>query len=180
MLPWLRAALVAALLLFSPAISAARSSSGGSHHSYSSGGSTHVRGYTRKDGTYVRPHERRDSAPHAYSTPRSGSGRSSTRSRSYESYRRDWSSQGRRRESASPSPDYYGLRRDSHGRIERSEAAKREFERRNPCPSTGRTSGPCPGYVIDHIQALKHGGADAPGNMQWQTIEAAKAKDRWE
>jgi hypothetical protein len=37
-----------------------------------------------------------------------------------------------------------------------------------------------PGYVIDHIQALKHGGADKPSNMQWQTKEEAKAKDRWE
>ena len=36
------------------------------------------------------------------------------------------------------------------------------------------------GYVIDHIVPLKRGGADAPGNMQWQTKDAAKAKDRWE
>jgi hypothetical protein len=34
-----------------------------------------------------------------------------------------------------------------------------------------------PGYVIDHIQALKHGGSDSPDNMQWQTREEAKAKD---
>jgi len=27
---------------------------------------------------------------------------------------------------------------------------------------------------------LACGGADAPENMQWQTIEAAKAKHRWE
>jgi hypothetical protein len=26
-----------------------------------------------------------------------------------------------------------------------------------------------PGYVVDHIVALKRGGADHPGNMQWQT-----------
>lgn len=37
-----------------------------------------------------------------------------------------------------------------------------------------------PGYVIDHVVPLKRGGADAPRNMQWQTIEAAKAKDKWE
>ena len=29
-------------------------------------------------------------------------------------------------------------------------------------------------------RTLKRGGADAPHNMQWQTREAAKAKDRWE
>jgi hypothetical protein len=34
--------------------------------------------------------------------------------------------------------------------------------------------------VIDHVQALKHGGADAPSNMQWQTTAAAKAKDKIE
>jgi hypothetical protein len=34
--------------------------------------------------------------------------------------------------------------------------------------------------VIDHKQALKHGGSDTPGNMQWQTKEAAKAKDKVE
>jgi hypothetical protein len=73
-----------------------------------------------------------------------------------------------------------GVARNSHGRISRSEYAKREFRNSHACPSTGKTSGACPGYVIDHISPLKRGGADAPYNMQWQTIEAAKEKDRWE
>jgi hypothetical protein len=34
--------------------------------------------------------------------------------------------------------------------------------------------------VIDHVQALKHGGADASSNMQWQTKDAAMAKDKVE
>jgi hypothetical protein len=34
--------------------------------------------------------------------------------------------------------------------------------------------------VIDHVMPLKRGGADAPSNMQWQTIQAAKAKDKIE
>jgi len=34
--------------------------------------------------------------------------------------------------------------------------------------------------VIDHVNALACGGADAPSNMQWQTVSAGKAKDRWE
>ena len=38
----------------------------------------------------------------------------------------------------------------------------------------------CPGYVIDHIIALKRGGPDTPANMQWQTVGEAKAKDRVE
>ena len=62
----------------------------------------------------------------------------------------------------------------------RSAKARREFQRDNPCPSTGRPSGSCPGYVIDHVEPLKRGGADYPGNMQWQDRESAKAKDRWE
>ena len=74
----------------------------------------------------------------------------------------------------------YPIRRDSHGKIIRSQEAKNDFKRAHPCPSTGKSSGACPGYVIDHIQALKHGGADAPSNMQWQTVEEAKAKDKWE
>jgi hypothetical protein len=70
--------------------------------------------------------------------------------------------------------------RNSHGRIQRSAIAKRSFRQSHPCPSTGRTSGACSGYVIDHTKALKRGGLDEPGNMQWQTIADAKAKDRIE
>jgi hypothetical protein len=33
---------------------------------------------------------------------------------------------------------------------------------------------------VDHINPLKRGGADAPGNMQWQTRAEAKAKDKIE
>lgn len=70
--------------------------------------------------------------------------------------------------------------RDSEGKIKRSSTAKHEFQRSNPCPSTGKTSGGCPGYVVDHVTALKRGGADAPSNMQWQTKKQAKAKDKVE
>lgn len=64
--------------------------------------------------------------------------------------------------------------------LARSRAARREFHREHPCPSTGRTSGACPGYVVDHVQPLKRGGADAPSNMQWQTVSEGKRKDRTE
>jgi hypothetical protein len=67
-----------------------------------------------------------------------------------------------------------GLQRDSHGRIKRSEAAKHEFMRMTGYPN-GR-----PGYVVDHIISLKRGGCDCPSNMQWQTIQEAKEKDKWE
>ena len=72
------------------------------------------------------------------------------------------------------------ISRNRHGRIRRSSAAKHSFERQHPCPSTGRTSGRCPGYVVDHVKPLECGGADSPGNMQWQTVAAGKAKDKTE
>jgi hypothetical protein len=73
-----------------------------------------------------------------------------------------------------------GLQRTPSGKIERSPRVRAEFKRSNPCPSTGRPSGGCPGYVIDHVTPLKRGGADRPSNMQWQTKAAAKEKDKWE
>ncbi len=39
---------------------------------------------------------------------------------------------------------------------------------------------PCKGYIIDHIVPLCAGGADAAANMQWQTVQDAKVKDREE
>ena len=62
----------------------------------------------------------------------------------------------------------------------RSKAALRAFVNQQACPATGKNRLPCPGYVIDHIKALACGGLDDPSNMQWQTREEAKAKDRWE
>jgi len=75
---------------------------------------------------------------------------------------------------------YVGVTRDGHVRIARDSHAKEAFRRTHPCPATGKTYGACPGWVVDHVRALKHGGADDSSNMQWQTRAAAKAKDRWE
>lgn len=105
-----------------------------------------------------------------------GSHRSSPRHSSHPRSSRPRHAAGRSRSSrASP-----GVKRDAQGRIARSAQAKDQFRKTHPCPATGKRYGACPGWVIDHIQALKHGGADAPWNMQWQTRAAAKAKDRWE
>lgn len=68
----------------------------------------------------------------------------------------------------------------AHAKIPRSNSAKAEFKRQQPCPSTGRPRGACRGYVIDHVIPLCAGGPDEPANMQWQTVEAAKVKDRAE
>ena len=138
------------------------SSAWASHHTT---GSVHVHGYTTRSGHNVAPYTR--SAPHTYHAPALPRlSHPSARNTSLTSH---------------PSTRAaVGVTRDSHGRIKRSEVARRDFEHHHPCPSTGKTSGACPGYVIDHITPLKRGGADAPGNMQWQTKDAAKEKDRWE
>ena len=132
----------------------------GSHHSSTSG---YVRGYTRRDGTYVSPHYRHAPTTSAYS------GHGSTSRHPYSS--------GYMAPGFSPHPS---VERDSHGRIKRSGAAKNAFKRQQPCPATGRSSGACPGYVIDHVKPLECGGADDPSNMQWQTVADGKAKDKTE
>jgi len=71
-------------------------------------------------------------------------------------------------------------KRNARGKIARSSSAKRSFQASTPCPATGKTSGSCKGYVVDHKMPLACGGADAPENMQWQTSAAAKLKDRTE
>lgn len=66
----------------------------------------------------------------------------------------------------------------SHAKQPRSAAVKAEFQRATPCPATGEHRGKCPGYVIDHVMPLCAGGPDHASNMQWQTVEDAKIKDR--
>ena len=132
---------------------------------HSSPQTLHVKSYTRKDGTVVRAYSRsysgRASRPQSRSTAENTPLPSGTTGNP---------------ETLTPAPGP----RDSHGRLKRSPAAKAAFKRQDPCPATGRPAGPCPGYVIDHIKALACGGADTPGNMQWQTLAEGKAKDKWE
>ena len=61
---------------------------------------------------------------------------------------------------------------------ERSRTERAAFQRANPCPANGATSGPCPGWQVDHIQPLCASGRDAPDNMQWLSVDAHKAKTR--
>ena len=64
--------------------------------------------------------------------------------------------------------------------IVRDPAQVRAFRRINPCPSTDKLTGPCPGWVVDHTIPLCAGGQDHPNNMQWQDRAAALQKDKLE
>lgn len=75
--------------------------------------------------------------------------------------------------------------RDAKGRILRDKAVLREFKRLHPCPSTGKQSGGCPGWAIDHIIPLACGGCDQIHNLQWlpheiKSCPGTACKDRWE
>lgn len=119
------------------------------------------------------------------SSSHSGSHSSSSHG-SHGAYSKGSSSSSHRSTSGAPSSDHRSSDycatcfRDSHGNIKRSPEAKHSFQHKHACPSTGKTSGACPGYVIDHVKPLACGGADDPSNMQWQGKAAAKTKDAWE
>jgi hypothetical protein len=83
--------------------------------------------------------------------------------------------------SAAPAEHRSRSRGSNHdGNEHRSRAEVNAFKRQSPCPSTGKPSGRCPGYIVDHVRPLCAGGPDNPTNMQWQTVSDAKAKDRLE
>lgn len=63
-------------------------------------------------------------------------------------------------------------------RIPRNSEVLREFQRQTPCPATQSTTGPCPGWQIDHIEPLCAGGADRLENLQWLTVQEHKWKTR--
>jgi len=141
----------AVLAAFLPLV--AKSSSHSSQHpaTTSAGKTEHVSGYTTKNGKYVAPYDRQSPVT---------------------TYKPDHLASGH---PPNPSVNY-----DEHGKIKRSGAAKDAFKREHPCPANGHTSGSCPGFVIDHVNPLECGGADAPSNMQWQTVADGKAKDKTE
>ena len=64
----------------------------------------------------------------------------------------------------------------SHEAPRRSRSARSTFRREVPCPPTGRTTGSCPGWEVDHVIPLACGGGDAPSNMQWLTREENRRK----
>lgn len=145
-----RVIVVACLLILVSLGSVADSFAKGSKGGSGGTKTVHVKGYTTKKGTYVAPHDRKAPTKHKEASETKAA---------------------RRAESSAAAAS---RERDEKGRFKRSSSARSAFMRETGYPD-GR-----PGYVIDHIRPLACGGEDAPSNMQWQTIEAAKQKDRVE
>jgi len=135
-----------------------------------------VKGYTRKDGTVVQDYVR--AAPGAKIEADTVTVILPQKAAEPVKARPAVLKQTTAAKPAAAGPE--GIRRDKRGRIARSEKAKDDFKKTHPCPANGKGSGSCPGYVIDHIMPLKRGGLDEPSNMQWQTTEEGKAKDKVE
>lgn len=144
-----------------PAMAGGRSSRSGSHSYHARSSGTRTYGYHARSSSVASTRHRSSTRSYRSASPHRSSGHTSRTRNTSSSY-------------------HYASQRTSHGRIKRSEAAKDAFKRQHPCPSTGKSRGACPGYVIDHVRPLASGGPDSPTNMQWQTTADAKAKDKWE
>jgi hypothetical protein len=166
-------AVFAAALLFGTGADAKGS---GGHSSHSSTGHTGGHSSSRSPVSHAGGH----SASHSGSHGNAGGSHTHSGSKAFHGSKSTAHSSAATRHTPTSKRAAQGVARDSRGRIARSEKAKDDFKRANACPSTGTRSGACPGYVIDHRQALKHGGADTPSNMQWETVQEAKIKDRTE
>lgn len=167
-------------LLLVPSLAAARGGGGGhggglggGHHSSSGPHSgTHSNGHP-SGGVHSRGPS--DVHSHSDSMPRGIAPRSSAPSPHHESKPKTEAKPKSHVTSAKPpATKCESCPRDAHGKIQRSEVAKRDFMKQSGYPN-GR-----PGYVVDHIAPLAKGGKDVPSNMQWQTIAEARAKDKVE
>jgi hypothetical protein len=79
---------------------------------------------------------------------------------------------------------YCGVpKRAADGTIARRTDVLVAFKKAHPCPATGKMSGACGGWAIDHVIPLACGGCDAVSNLQWlpNSIKSSTTgKDRFE
>lgn len=86
---------------------------------------------------------------------------------------------------AFPIYSYAGDSRVCEVRQQRKASTVREFRKIHPCPSTGKPTGSCPGWQVDHVIPLGSCGCDIVENLQWlkteiKTCAGNLCKDRWE
>lgn len=60
------------------------------------------------------------------------------------------------------------IKRDSKGQILRRADVLVAFKKIHPCPSTGKQTGACPGWQMNHVIPLACGGIDSVSNLSWQ------------
>ena len=156
---------------------------GGHSGSHSSGGTVHVSGYTRSNGTHVSGYDRPSPSQNSVKSVKHVNSVQWASPEALKVFGKPGDTVGssKAKVSKSGAADNYrdgkGVMRDGKtGKIYRRQAAKHEFMKNNPCPSTGLTSGSCPGYAIDHIKPLYAGGSDLPHNMQFLSIDEHKEK----
>jgi len=152
----------------------AEGSHGGSHSSKASkpakakvgkaDKTVHVRGYIRKDGTYVAPYDRRP--PGTASTTTASVFGSSSVHMYHSGYMAD----------GLPAPPTVQL--DKHGRIKRSRPPRQHSSVNTRVRPLAKDQGAVQATSLITFRALKCGGPDDPSNMQWQTTPDAKAKDK--
>jgi hypothetical protein len=143
--------------------------SSGGHSGHSSGG--HGGHYTGGSGSsHKGSHYNNSTKGNHYTT--SGSSPGSSPSKSYKAPKSHVGSSYTNTNPRSSTTYHPSVKRDSKGRIIRSEEAKQDFLK-----SRGLKRVP-PGYQVDHKTPLWAGGSDTPSNMQLLTNEQHKAKTK--
>lgn len=71
------------------------------------------------------------------------------------------------------------------GSIHRRSDVINAYRKLHPCPSTGKNTGACSGWALDHIIPLASGGCDAVSNLAWmpdviKSCASSECIDRWE
>jgi len=70
------------------------------------------------------------------------------------------------------------LPRTANGNIKRSASEVYKFRKANPCPVTGKTTGACPGFQVEHTIPLCACGPDKVSNMTWMATAEHKIKTK--
>lgn len=76
-------------------------------------------------------------------------------------------------------------KRNAQGSITRRADVLSAFRREHPCPATGKTTGACPGWEMNHVVPLACGGCDVVSNLDWmpdsiKTCADPHCRDRFE